>query len=224
MCSISGFFNPYADYSANQAEYQQILKQMTTVLFHRGPDECGFTLSKRCGLAHTRLSIIDLKTGSQPMVYETGGFSYQMIFNGEIYNLPDLKQQLASLGYTFHTTSDTEVLLLSFLEYGPDFVKHERHETIYLFRDYFGVKPLFYTFLNDTLIFSSEIKGLFCYPGVEAAVDSDGLNEMFSLGPARSPGNAVFRNMSRSLQITGGSLRCRIAIPMKIRAKRRVFF
>ena len=59
------FFNPYADYSANQAEYQQILKQMTTVLFHRGPDECGFTLSKRCGLAHTRLSIIDLKTGSQ---------------------------------------------------------------------------------------------------------------------------------------------------------------
>lgn len=80
-----------------------------------------------------------------------------MIFNGEIYNLPDLKQQLASLGYTFRTTSDTEVLLLSFLEYGPDFVKQvdgifsfavydERHETIYLFRDYFGVKPLFYTF------------------------------------------------------------------------------
>ena len=206
MCSISGFFNPYADYSANQAEYQQILKQMTTVLFHRGPDECGFTLSKRCGLAHTRLSIIDLKTGSQPMVYETGGFSYQMIFNGEIYNLPDLKQQLASLGYTFRTTSDTEVLLLSFLEYGPDFVKQvdgifsfavydERHETIYLFRDYFGVKPLFYTFLNDTLIFSSEIKGLFCYPGVEAAVDSDGLNEIFSLGPARSPGSAVFHNI-----------------------------
>lgn len=60
---------------------------------------------------------------------------------------------------------------------------------------YFGVKPLFYTFLNDTLIFSSEIKGLFCYPGVEAAVDSDGLNEIFSLGPARSPGNAVFRNI-----------------------------
>lgn len=206
MCSISGFFNPYADYSANQAEYQQILKHMTTSLFHRGPDECGFALSKRCGLAHTRLSIIDLKTGSQPMVYETGGFSYQMIFNGEIYNLPDLKQQLASLGYTFRTTSDTEVLLLSFLEYGPDFVKQvdgifsfavydERHETIYLFRDYFGVKPLFYTFLNDTLIFSSEIKGLFCYPGVEAAVDSDGLNEIFSLGPARSPGNAVFRNI-----------------------------
>lgn len=206
MCSISGFFNPYADYSANRAEYQQILKHMTISLFHRGPDECGFALSKRCGLAHTRLSIIDLKTGSQPMVYETGGFSYQMIFNGEIYNLPDLKQQLASLGYTFRTTSDTEVLLLSFLEYGPDFVKQvdgifsfavydERHETIYLFRDYFGVKPLFYTFLNDTLIFSSEIKGLFCYPGVEAAVDSDGLNEIFSLGPARSPGSAVFRNI-----------------------------
>ena len=134
------------------------------------------------------------------------GYSYQIAFNGEIYNLPDLKNDLLLQGWKFQTTSDTEVLLLAFLEYGPDFIKKvdgifsfaiydSRHETIYLFRDYFGIKPLFYTFAEDTLIFSSELKGLFCFPGIEAAVDSDGLNEIFSLGPARSPGNAVFKNI-----------------------------
>lgn len=206
MCSISGFFHAHADYTAKETEYRQILTQMTETLHHRGPDESGLILSKRCGLAHTRLSIIDLKTGSQPMEHRVDGFSYQIIYNGEIYNLPVLKRDLQRLGYTFHTTSDTEVLLLSFLEYGPDFVRRidgifsfaiydSRHETIYLFRDPFGVKPLFYTFLEDTLIFSSEIKGLFCYPGVTARVDCDGLNEIFSLGPARSPGHAVFQDI-----------------------------
>lgn len=206
MCSISGFFHAYADYTAKEAEYQQILKQMIEKLHHRGPDESGYFLSKRCGLAHTRLSIIDLRTGSQPMEHRIDGFSYQIAFNGEIYNLPALKKDLVRLGYHFRTTSDTEVLLLSFLEYGPDFVRRvdgifsfaiydSRHETLYLFRDPFGIKPLFYTFLDDTLIFSSEIKGLFCYPGVTARVDADGLNEIFSLGPARSPGHAVFQNI-----------------------------
>lgn len=206
MCSISGFFHPYADYTAKEAEYRQILTQMTKTLHHRGPDESGLILSRRCGLAHTRLSIIDLKTGSQPMEHRVDGFSYQIVYNGEIYNLPVLKRDLLRLGYTFRTTSDTEVLLLSFLEYGPDFVRRidgifsfaiydSRHETVYLFRDPFGIKPLFYTFLEDTLIFSSEIKGLFCYPGVTARVDCDGLNEIFSLGPARSPGHAVFQDI-----------------------------
>lgn len=205
MCSIAGFFYPLADYTSKRGEYEQILEKMMQTLHHRGPDESGYTLSKRCGLAHTRLSIIDLKTGSQPMEYSIDGFSYQIIYNGEIYNLPELKKDLTRLGYQFRTTSDTEVLLLSFLEYGPDFVQRldgifafavydSRHETITLFRDPFGVKPLFYTFLEDTLIFSSELKGLFCYPGVHARLDSDGLNEIFSLGPARTPGSAVFKD------------------------------
>lgn len=206
MCSISGFYHPFADYPAKEAEYQQILEDMTKTLHHRGPDDSGLLLSKRCGLAHTRLSIIDLKNGIQPMEHTVDGFSYQIAYNGEIYNLPVLKRELLRQGYTFRTTSDTEVLLLSFLEYGPDFVRRidgifsfavydARHETVYLFRDPFGVKPLFYTFLDDTLIFSSEIKGLFCYPGVKARIDSNGLNEIFSLGPARSPGHAVFKDI-----------------------------
>lgn len=206
MCSISGFFHPSSDYLNDEEFYQQILHRMMQSLHHRGPDSSGCLLSRRCGLAHTRLSIIDLKTGSQPMERRISGYSYQIAFNGEIYNLPDLKNDLLLQGWKFQTTSDTEVLLLAFLEYGPDFIKKvdgifsfaiydSRHETIYLFRDYFGIKPLFYTFAEDTLIFSSELKGLFCFPGIEAAVDSDGLNEIFSLGPARSPGNAVFKNI-----------------------------
>lgn len=206
MCSISGFFHPSSDYLNDEEFYQQILHRMMQSLHHRGPDSSGCLLSRRCGLAHTRLSIIDLKTGSQPMERRISGYSYRIAFNGEIYNLPDLKNDLLLQGWKFQTTSDTEVLLLAFLEYGPDFIKKvdgifsfaiydSRHETIYLFRDYFGIKPLFYTFAEDTLIFSSELKGLFCFPGIEAAVDSDGLNEIFSLGPARSPGNAVFKNI-----------------------------
>lgn len=206
MCSISGFFHPSSDYLNDEEFYQQILHRMMQSLHHRGPDSSGCLLSRRCGLAHTRLSIIDLKTGSQPMERRISGYSYRIAFNGEIYNLPDLKNDLLLQGWKFQTTSDTEVLLLAFLEYGPDFIKKvdgifsfaiydSRHETIYLFRDYFGIKPLFYTFAEDTLVFSSELKGLFCFPGLEAAVDSDGLNEIFSLGPARSPGNAVFKNI-----------------------------
>lgn len=206
MCSISGFFHPSSDYLNDEEFYRQILHRMMQSLHHRGPDSSGCLLNRRCGLAHTRLSIIDLKTGSQPMERKINGYSYQIAFNGEIYNLPDLKNDLLLQGWKFQTTSDTEVLLLAFLEYGPDFVKKvdgifsfaiydSRHETIYLFRDYFGIKPLFYTFTEDTLVFSSELKGLFCFPGIEAAVDSDGLNEIFSLGPARSPGNAVFKNI-----------------------------
>lgn len=206
MCSISGFFNAFSDYTSKEEFYSNILKNMMHSLHHRGPDESDYILNRRCGLAHTRLSIIDLKTGSQPMERIIDGYSYQIIFNGEIYNLPTLKDDLLKRGYQLLTTSDTEVLLLSFLEYGPDFVERvdgifsfaiydSRHETLYLFRDYFGIKPLFYTFTDDTLVFSSELKGLFCFPSVKAEVDSTGLNEIFSLGPARSPGNAIFKNI-----------------------------
>lgn len=206
MCSIAGFFNPDSNYTENENYYRHILQDMTQTLQHRGPDSHGWLLSPRCGIAHTRLSIIDLQTGFQPMERTIHSFSYQIAFNGEIYNLRELKNDLILRGWNFETTSDTEVLLLAFLEYGPDFVKKvdgifsfviydSRHETVYLFRDCFGIKPLFYTFLGDTLIFSSEIKGLFCYPDVKAKVDTDGLNEIFSLGPARSPGHAVFQDI-----------------------------
>ncbi|MBO6015528.1 MAG: asparagine synthase (glutamine-hydrolyzing) [Lachnospiraceae bacterium] len=203
MCGIAGFFHPENDYTTSENLYRAILGNMNQTLSHRGPDENGIMLTKRCGLAHTRLSIIDLDTGSQPMTKEYSGHMFHVIFNGEIYNYKELKEELISLNHTFLTSSDTEVILECYLEYGPDFVKkldgiysfaiyNSRHETIYLYRDPFGIKPLFYGLFNDTLVFASEIKAIFCFPGITPKVSADGLNEIFALGPARSPGNAVF--------------------------------
>lgn len=210
MCSISGFFNPEASFMGRQDYYMNILDKMRQVLKHRGPDENDKILTDRCGLAHTRLSIIDLANGHQPMTRFLDGYAYHIVYNGEIYNLNLLRSRLREHKVTPETNSDTEVLLLSFLTFGADFIKDvdgifafaiydERHETLTLFRDSFGIKPLFYTIQDGTLIFSSEPKGCFCFPGVEAVLDRNGLNEILSLGPARSPGSGVFKGFHELL-------------------------
>lgn len=210
MCSISGFFNPGAAFLGQRDYYMHILDEMRQVLRHRGPDEDDRILTDRCGLAHTRLSIIDLTNGHQPMTRSLDGYAYHIVYNGEIYNLDLLRRRLHKHNVVPETTSDTEVLLLSFLTFGADFIKDvdgifafaiydERHETLTLFRDSFGVKPLFYTIHEGTLVFSSEPKGCFCFPGVEAVLDRGGLNEILSLGPARSPGSGVFKGFHELL-------------------------
>ena len=122
MCGIAGFFDGNADFTANREKYENILQKMQQSILHRGPDEQGIYLGKRAGLAHTRLSIIDLKDGSQPMSRRRGKYSYQIVYNGEIYNAGELRKTLQQKGWRFQTTSDTEVILLAFLEYGPEFV------------------------------------------------------------------------------------------------------
>lgn len=210
MCSISGFYNPGASFLGQQDYYMHILDEMRQVLRHRGPDEDDRILTDRCGLAHTRLSIIDLTNGHQPMTRFLDGYAYHIVYNGEIYNLDLLRSRLHEHNVIPETTSDTEVLLLSFLTFGADFIKEvdgifafaiydERHETLTLFRDSFGIKPLFYTIHEGTLVFSSEPKGCFCFPGVEAVLDRNGLNEILSLGPARSPGSGVFKGFHELL-------------------------
>ena len=202
MCSIAGFYDPAADFTAKQAEFEHILRQMAHTQAHRGPDDSGIFLSGQCGLSHTRLSIIDLKNGRQPMKASMDGFDYQIVYNGEIYNLHTLRRELKKRGVHPKTSSDTETILLSYLTFGPEFVRQldgifafaiydGRHNILSLYRDSFGVKPLFYTMKNGTLIFSSEIKGLLCFPGITAKLDKNGLNELFGLGPARTPGNGV---------------------------------
>ena len=203
MCSISGFYDPTADFTGQRDSFLHILDEMKHCLAHRGPDDNDSLLTPHCGLAHTRLSIIDLAGGHQPMTRELDGYPYHIVYNGEIYNMKELKNDLASHQVFPKTNSDTEILLLSYLTFGADFVKKvdgifafaiydERHNTLTLFRDSFGVKPLFYTMINGTIVFSSEPKGCFCFPGVKAELDVDGLNEILSLGPARTPGSGVF--------------------------------
>lgn len=206
MCGIAGFFNPKAEYNNNKEKYTAILQKMRNTLIHRGPDEQGIYLGKRAGLAHTRLSIRDIKEGKQPMSRRRGMYSYQIVYNGEIYNCEEIKKDLIQKGWRFETTSDTEVLLLAFLEYGPEFVTRvngiyafaildEKHNQLYLYRDYFGVKPLFYAQNGDTFVFASEPKGIFAFPEMKAKLDVEGLCEILGMGPARIPGSGVFQGM-----------------------------
>ena len=206
MCGIAGFSSWGEDYKESPKKWEAILRAMNQAQKHRGPDEEGLLLTQHCGLAHVRLSIIDLSTGHQPMTKFQGGRSCSIIYNGEVYNAPELKTRLQSQGVKFETTSDTEVVLAGFMRYGCDFVKELNGifafaiwdncaKKIFLFRDRLGVKPLFYTLYGKALLFSSEIKGLFQYPGMEAAIDQEGLCEIFGLGPAKTGGKGVFKNV-----------------------------
>ena len=206
MCGIAGFYNGETDFTLASGFYGEILDRMKKSLLHRGPDSSGTVLTKRCGIAHTRLAIIDLKNGMQPMERRVSGYSYTIAYNGELYNTDKIRKQLINAGWDFVSDSDTEVILLSFIQYGPDFVDmldgifafaiyDERNEKLYLYRDSFGVKPLFYMKSGKTVIFSSEPKGIFEYPGIEAVIDKDGLNEVLGIGPARIPGSGVFKDM-----------------------------
>lgn len=210
MCGIAGFFDANAAFQSNRNYYQTLLRKMGRTLKHRGPDDSGVILSNKCGLSHTRLSIIDITGGAQPMSKVLSDYHYHIVYNGEIYNTEELRNLLAARNVHFKTSSDTEVLLLCFLEFGASFIEKvdgifalaiydERHETLTLFRDCFGVKPLFYTSVSDTFVFASELKGLLAYPGAQAAVDSCGLNEVFSLGPARTPGSGVYKDFHELL-------------------------
>lgn len=206
MCGIAGFLNFRADFQYRRGEYEEVLKNMCDALYHRGPDDQGIVLSRNYGLAHTRLAIIDLENGKQPMSVKVNDNIYRIVYNGEIYNTAELRADLIEKGWRFETTSDTEVILLGFVEYGIKiasllngifafFVVDEMNREAYLVRDQVGVKPVYYSIFEDTLVFSSEIKGIFKYPEIEPSVSVNGLNEVLSLGPAKTYGNGVFDNV-----------------------------
>lgn len=206
MCGITGFFNPGQDFTRRQGQWENILETMTASLVKRGPDNQGLFISPNAALGHQRLSIRDLERGTQPMVRRFGEYRCGICYNGEIYNTAELKKELQNKGYLFETTCDTEVILLGMTEYGTDFISrlngifafafwNERTEQLIIARDHAGVKPLFYTVHEDTLIFASEIKALFLFPGVDAKITEEGLCEVFGIGPARTAGNGVFKNV-----------------------------
>ena len=207
MCGIAGFYNPKMLYTKERERWNEILNHMNRIQKHRGPDDEGIYLTDGCGLAHVRLSIIDLSTGHQPMIRKRENRSCAIVYNGEIYNMLELKKELIEKGEEFETTSDTEVILAGYLKEGPDFVKRlngifafalwdENLHRLMICRDPIGVKPLFYTKREDTLVFSSELKGLFEFPGVKPSLDQDGLCEVIALGPAKTPGKGVFAGVS----------------------------
>ena len=131
---------------------------------------------------------------------------YVIVYNGQIYNTKELKKTLEENSFSFNSHSDTEVLLKSYIYYGNEVVNHlngifafaiwnSKNNELFLARDHFGIKPLFYTQKEETFIFSSEIKGLFAYPGIEKAIDSQGISELFGIGPSHTPGTTVFKDI-----------------------------
>lgn len=206
MCGIAGFFNPNVNYKNEEAKWKHVIDNMNQAQIRRGPDGNGIYLSENCGLGHVRLAIIDLVTGQQPLVKNHSGRECAIVFNGEIYNMAELKEELVLEGAEFCTTGDTEVILEGYMLHGSDFIKKlngifaialwdlSTHRLM-LFRDRLGVKPLFYTNIENTLVFASEIKGLFAYPGITPKIDREGLCEIFALGPAKTYGKGVFKDI-----------------------------
>lgn len=203
MCGIAGFYNPKDNYSENPKKYFHILSNMIKTMKMRGPDDDGFSIINSCCLAHTRLSIIDLDMGRQPFKIMYNGKKYHIVYNGEIYNHPELKNQLIMYGYSFQTCSDTEVIGYAFIHWGPEFVNHlngifaiaiydEAYNSLYLFRDHFGIKPLYYKQTDNTVVFASRIDTLFEYPSIKPEINLNSLNEIFTIGPAKTYGNGVF--------------------------------
>ncbi len=191
MCGISGFihFDPARPASA------AVLRQMSQTLVHRGPDGQGFHVKDNLAIAHQRLAIIDLTTGGQPMYNEDG--SIVIVFNGEIYNYIELRDELKALGCQFNTCSDTEVLLRAYEQWGLDLhsklngvwafaIWDERKKYLLLSRDRLGEKPLYYAVYDNTLLFGSEIKAITAY-GISQQANTEVLEIYLALGYIPAP-------------------------------------
>lgn len=183
MCGILGILN-----IENKAPIEQsLLEAMSSAMAHRGPDGSGVWLQEdgQCGLAHRRLSIVDLsERGHQPM--GTPDETVWLTFNGEIYNFPEMRQALEAKGYRFRSDSDTEVILYLYKEFGDRFFEKldgdfaiglwdRERRRLFLVRDRAGVKPLYYAHVDGRLIFASEIKAILKYPGIARTIDHEAL-------------------------------------------------
>ena len=204
MCGIVGFTN--YDGNMRNEETGRVLSNMNNTLSKRGPDENGIYIKEDICIAHRRLIVIDPEGGKQPMICKYLGNTYVITYNGQIYNTKELRKTLEDSGFTFEGHCDTEVLLKAFIYYGYNVVNHlngifafaiwnEGKKELFLARDHFGVKPLFYSIKDNQLIFASEIKALFEYPSIYPKIDEQGIAELFGIGPAHTPGVGVFKGI-----------------------------
>ena len=186
MCGICGIVH----FDADQPISEHVLRQMNTVLSHRGPDDEGYYQDDQAGLAMRRLSIIDLRTGHQPISNETE--SVWVVYNGEIYNFQSVRADLEQRGHIFKTQTDTEIIVHAYEEYGEQCVEHfngmfaiavwdARLRRLMLARDRLGIKPLYYWFDHEKLVFGSELKSLLCHPHVPRQINFTALDLFLTL-------------------------------------------
>jgi len=199
MCGITG----YIDWQRGALHAPDVIGKMTETLACRGPDADGAWRSGPIALGHRRLIVIDPEGGTQPMTRRYGERQWAITYNGELYNMEEVQRDLAANGHTFVSRSDTELVLLAYIQWGTACVSRlngifafaiwdEREETLFLARDRLGVKPLFYTQRDSLFAFGSELKSILAHPEIPAEADRYGLAELLLIGPARSPGHAVF--------------------------------
>lgn len=202
MCGFTG----YANFIDKIHHSKSVIQQMNASLSKRGPDEDGYYYSNYVHFAHKRLIVIDPEGGKQPMIEHYSYGDYIICYNGQIYNTKELKNTLIENGFEINTHSDTEILLKSYIHFGNSVVNYlngifafaifnTKKEELFIARDHFGVKPFFYTIQNNTFIFASEIKAIFKFPGVEKIIDSQGISELFGIGPSHTSGTTVFKNI-----------------------------
>jgi len=204
MCGIGGF----VDYERDARRGGPILHGMKRTLTPRGPDAEGTYFDEDAALVHRRLIVIDPEGGKQPM--HSPDRNTIIIYNGELYNTPELRTELMSRGHEFVGHSDTEVLLHAYLEWKTDAfsrlngifafaIWEKRERRLTLCRDRLGVKPLFFAPIRNGLTFGSTIDTVLCHPGIEPVIDEDGLRTLLLLGPARPPESGVFRQIKSLL-------------------------
>ncbi len=185
MCGITGIFNLNGEPVSPGP-----LRRMTDAIAYRGPDGEGFYVDSFLGLGHRRLAIIDLSpAGHQPMSTPDGQFT--LVYNGEVYNFRELRQELESLGHAFRSRSDTEVVLQAYVQWGSDCIRRfngmfalalwdKTRQELFLARDRYGIKPLYYTFRGQTFLFASEQKAILTHPAAGRALDLEALLEYFT--------------------------------------------
>lgn len=190
MCGIAGFLN------RRSQDNKDLLASMIAQVSHRGPDGYGFYNDQNVGLAHARLSIIDLAGGFQPIHNEDK--TVWVVFNGEIFNYVELRKGLEKRGHKFYTNTDTEVIVHLYEDKGIDMVHDlvgqfaivlwdKTRGVSYLLRDRFGVRPLFYTMKKGTLYFASEVKSLFANPSISRTINTDSLSQIFTFWGVSAP-------------------------------------
>ncbi len=195
MCGIAGFFHFNEDVNSKE----HTLRKMLTRIRHRGPDQSGVYISKGVGLGSVRLSIIDLSTGTMPL--SNTDESLWVVFNGEIFNYIELREELKEKGHSFKTTSDTEVIVHLYEEYGPEFLQKlngqfaiaiwdKNKQELFLARDRVGIRPLYYTEVGESFVFGSEIKAITEFPGVNPKISTKALAEYYTFWTSLSPSTA----------------------------------
>lgn len=206
MCSICGI----VDYKNKEKASAELACRMGRTMAHRGPDQTDQCHMEYAAFHHNRLAVIDPEHGLQPMTVQHNGHTYTIVYNGELYNTPELTKELQYGGVQLQTACDTEVVLYAYILFGEDCPKllngifafciyDENRRQVFLARDRFGVKPLFYTLDDTSLLFASEVKALLAHPHVKHEVDAEGLWQLLFLSPVTVNGSGVFKNIKEVL-------------------------